>query len=68
MVKYLVQKKGFRQSAAIYSTKKAAESAGVLFYPDVPFKIVKISDSDARKRKAMFEKRFKNSRKREKRR
>jgi len=56
---WLVQKKGFVQSAAIFSTKEEAESAARRFFPDIPYRIKRISEKEIKKRLGWYKKRTK---------
>jgi uncharacterized protein YrrD len=50
MVKYLIQKKGFLQSAAMFPTLKEAQLRAKEILPYVPYRIRKISENEAIKR------------------
>jgi hypothetical protein len=57
-MKYLVQKQGFKDSAAIFDTVEQANHDATRFYPDVPYEIIPISDDETTLRMAKYHKRL----------
>ena len=59
MAYWVVKKKGFKDSALIEKTKRAATIKGERYFPGISFKIVKISKTERDRRMALYRKRLK---------
>lgn len=59
MAYYLVQKKGFKDSAAIFRTRKEAVKDAERYYPNASYRISRITTEEAKKRMGQYKKRLK---------
>jgi len=56
---YLVEKEGFKPSAALFLSCEQAEVDGKKFYPDTPFTVKEITIGEARERIREWERVYK---------
>lgn len=49
-MKFLVEKQGFKDSAAIFNTHAEAKRDADVYWPEIPYTIRRITDSEAQER------------------
>lgn len=59
MAYYLVKKKGFKDSAAMFRTREEAVKDAERYFPNVPYRLQRITTEEAKKRLEKYKKRLK---------